>query len=723
MAGSWNDRHGNRSGPDKGQDLTIPIARRNVASDSWKPNLEGHLTQLHGGTRGRPNPDASRTADGSPDLEAAPPSGPTSHVRWWNVSALLIPLLLAACDASPRFPGTSREAEPVGSWPTYGGDAGGSKFAPADAINRDNVQTLEVAWIWDTGERAITGPMRPVRDQDVIPGNFEVTPIVIGDTMVLSTPYNRVVALDAATGEEFWSYDPRTVEWGQPPNGTGLVHRGIAVWSGPEGRRIFLNTRWRLIALDFATGLPVQDFGHRGEIDLTEDLLWPTNRLHYTETSPVTVFEDLVIVGNGVWDGFVYPRDPPGNLQAFNVHTGEKAWNFNLIPQAGEFGNETWEDGSWQVTGHTNAWAPMVVDLERGLLYAGIGTPSNDYYGGHRLGDNLFAETLLCLDARTGQRVWHFQTVRHGLWDFDLPGAPVLYTATVDGREIDAVAVAGKTGWVYAFDRESGEPVWPIEERPVGASDVPGERAAPTQPFPTRPPPFARQGFEKDDLIDFTPALRREAEALTSGLQFGPLFTPPSMAGTITMPGIIGGGNWGGAAVDPGTGILYVKSTEEPSVLRIAEADTTRVVADYALDFSANRNSRVRGLPISQPPYGTLTAIDMNVGDILWQEPVGDRPEIRSNPALRGVELPERLGTPGAPGPVVTGGGLVFLTGGGDVLYAFNSATGEVLWEAPLPADGYANPMSYGTADGRQFVAIATGGRDEPARLVVYGLP
>ena len=628
---------------------------------------------------------------------------------------------------APGSCGPAAESEqapaPPGAWGAYGGDPGGSKFADLDQIDRTSVADLTLAWTWETGEEPITGPRRPVRGQSVIPGNFEVTPLVLGDTMVLSTPYNRVVALDAGTGAEIWTYDPRTVEWGQPPNGTGLVHRGVAVWSGPEGRRVFLNTRWRLIALDFRTGEPIASFGHRGEIDLTEDLLWPTNRLHYTQTSPVTVFEDLVIVGNGVWDGFVYPRDPPGNLQAFDVRSGRLVWSFNLIPQPGELGNETWEDGAWDVTGHTNAWAPMVVDVERGLLFAGIGTPSNDYYGGARLGDNLFAETLLCLDARTGARVWHFQTVRHGLWDFDLPGAPVLYSATVDGQPIDAVAIAGKTGWVYAFDRETGDPIWPIEDRPVPPSDVPGERAAATQPFPTRPPPFARQGFTEDDLIDLTPDLRRRALEVTRGYRFGPLFTPPSLDGTVSMPGIIGGGNWGGAAVDPRTGTLFVKSTEEPSVLRIARADTVRFDAEWTLDFGTSRSPTVDGIPISQPPWGTLTAFDMNAGEILWQEPVGDRPELRTHPALRGVALPERLGVAGAPGPVVTAGGLVFLTGGGDVLYAFDSETGMVLWEADLGARGYANPMSYATRDGRQFVAIATGGRDDPARLQVFALP
>ncbi|MXV94764.1 MAG: PQQ-binding-like beta-propeller repeat protein, partial [Gemmatimonadetes bacterium] len=337
---------------------------------------------------------------------------------------------------------------------------------------------LEVAWQWETGESPIPGPIAPIRGQQVRPGNFEATPLAFNDTLYVTTPYNRVIALDGSSGETIWDFDPRTVEWGQPPNGTGFVHRGVAVWNGSDGRRIFLNTRWRLIAIDGATGEPIESFGHRGEVDLTEKLLWRTNRLHYTQTSPPVVFEDLLIIGNGVWDGFVYPRDPPGNIQAFDVRTGELVWSFNLIPQPGEPGNETWEDGSWDYTGHTNAWAPMVVDEERGLLYAGIGTPSNDYYGGHRKGDNLYAESLVALDARTGELAWHFQTIHHGLWDFDLPGAPVLLTVERDGDAVDAVAVAGKTGFVYTFDRGTGDPVWPIEERPVPLSDVHGEVSA-----------------------------------------------------------------------------------------------------------------------------------------------------------------------------------------------------------------------------------------------------
>ncbi len=584
-----------------------------------------------------------------------------------------------------------------------------------------------MAWTWHTGDRAIPGPRQPVPGQSVRPGNFEVTPLVVNDTMYVSTPYNRVVALDAGSGRVLWEHDAGTVDWGQPPNGTGLVHRGVALWTGtgPDGRtrrRVFLNTRWRLVALDAATGRPVPGFGGGdGEIDLTEHLVWETNRLHYTQTSPPVVHEDLVILGNGVWDGFVYEKDPPGNILAFDARTGELRWRFNLIPQEGEPGVETWKDGSWRVTGHTNAWAPMTLDPERSLLYVPVGTPSNDYYGGHRPGDNLYAEAVVCLDARTGERVWHFQTVHHGLWDYDLPGAPVLLPIDVDGRRIDAVAAAGKTGFLYVFDRESGEPVWPIEERPVPGSDVPGERAAPTQPFPTRPPPFARQGFSEEDVIDFTPEVREKALKMLRLYRTGPLYTPPSVRGTVVMPGIIGGANWGGPAADPTTGVVYVKSTERPSLMAVGLADTTRVEGDYALDRS-RRSLSLDGLPLNRPPYGTLTAYDLNRGEILWREAVGDDPEIRSHPALEGADLPERLGVAGAPGPIVTAGGLVFLTGGGDVLYAFDKETGEVLWEGELPGRGYANPMTYATSDGGQRVAIATGSGDE-TRLVVFGLP
>lgn len=655
-----------------------------------------------------------------------------SHTCRWLTRApalLVAALFCVGCTGDPH--GAAGADAPVGGvagdiadgdWPSYGGDPGAMGYSPLDQIDPDNVSGLELAWSWDTDEEPISGPRLPVPGESVRPGAFEVTPLVLNDTMYLSTPYNRVVALDPSTGREHWVFDPETVRWGQPPNGTGFVHRGVAIWSGPDERRIFLNTRWRLIAIDAGTGEVIEDFGRSGEVDMTEHLQWPTNPLHFTQTSPPVVWGDLVILGNGLWDGFVYERDPPGHVFAFDVHTGELRWRFDLIPDPEEFGNDTWEEGSWDRTGHTNAWAPLSVDVERGLVFVPVGTPSNDYYGGDRKGDNLFAESLVVLAARTGERVWHFQAVHHGLWDWDLPAQPTLFPLTVDGRAMDAVAVSTKMGFVFVFNRETGEPVWPIEERPVPSSDVPGERASETQPFPTRPPPFARQGFGEDDLIDFTPELRAEALELMRRYRTGPLYTPPSPEGTIVRPGIIGGGNWGGTAVDPETGWLYVKSTNSPALMAIGEADPERTEGDYGIDRSRRSLRLESGLPIQRPPYGTLTAYDMTAGDIVWQVPVGDTPSIRENPALAGVDLPDRLGVTGAPGPIVTGGGLVFLTGGGDVLYAMDAGTGEELWSWDLGQTGYANPMTYRAGDGRQYVVIATG-RGSGTRLMAFALP
>lgn len=641
-----------------------------------------------------------------------------------SVVTSLALIALSSC-AEPRGASTGQGGPAgdlaAGGWPHYAGDAGAMGYSPLRDIDRNNVSGLELAWTWDTGEEPLSGPRLPIPGASVRPGSFEVTPLVLNDTMYLSTPYNRVVALDASTGRELWVYDPETIEWGQPPNGTGFVHRGVAIWSGADERRVFLNSRWRLIAIDAATGQPIEDFGQGGEIDLTEHLQWSTNRLHYTQTSPPVIYGDLVIVGNGLWDGFAYERDPPGHIMAFDVHSGELRWRFNLIPREGELGNETWEDGSWDRVGHTNAWAPLSVDVERGLVFAPIGTPSNNYYGGGRKGDNLFAESLVVLNARTGERAWHFQAVHHGLWDWDLPSQPTLFPLTVEGRSIDAVAISTKMGFLFVFDRETGEPVWPIEERPVPQSDVAGERTSATQPFPTKPPPFERQGFGEDDLIDFTPALRAEARELVRPYRMGPIYSPPSLEGTIISPGIIGGGNWGGTAVDPETGYLYVKSSNQPALLAIAPADPSRTEGTYDIDRSRRSLRLENGLPAQSPPYGTLTAFDLTVGEIAWQVPIGDTPSVRQDPALEGVELPDRLGVSGAPGPIVTAGGLVFLTGGGDVLYAIDSETGTELWSGDLEQAGYANPMTYRSRDDRQYIVIATG-RGAGTRLMAFAL-
>jgi len=620
-------------------------------------------------------------------------------------------------------------------WPVYGGDPGATKYSPLADIDRRNVQRLALAWRWRVGERAIP---RTDSTKEARPGNFQATPLMVGDTLFFSTPYNRVVAMDAGTGRPYWIYDPGAYVFGQPSNGTGFVHRGVATWSDGRQRRIFMNSRWRLIALDAATGTLVRSFGDTGVVDLTRRLARPVNKLHYTNTSPPVVWGNLVIVGNGVGDRLVYRDDPPGDVQAFDARTGERVWDFNPIPRPGEFGNETWEDESWKFTGHTNVWAPFSVDSARGLVYLPVSTPSDDWYGGARKGDNLFAESIVCLDARTGKRRWHFQTVHHGLWDYDLPAPPVLGSVRANGRSLDIVAVPTKMGLLFVFDRVTGKPVWSIEERPVAASAVPGERTAPTQPIPSKPAPFAKQGFTTDDVIDFTPALKQRALAAIAPFHLGPLYTPPSIEGTIVMPGSIGGSGWGGGAFDPETGVIYVKATNSPVLYRIMKtsAPSDTVDAEYMVDLphstlslsfepkdsTGEERTTIPDLPINKPPYGTLTAIDLNTGKQRWQVPLGDSPQIRRHPMLRGVALPPFLGVAGAPGAIVTRGGLLFVTGGGSTLYAIDKATGATLWQFDLGRRAYAVPMTYRTRSGRQFVVIASGAGAD-AELLAFALP
>ena len=614
-----------------------------------------------------------------------------------------------------------------GEWREYGGDPGATKYSPLTGITRENVARLRKAWQWSTGER---------RDSAlrVRPGYFEATPLMIGDTLYFPTPYNRVIALDGSSGRELWRFDPRATEAGQPPNGMGFVHRGVAAWSDGRTRRIFLNSRWRLIALDAATGRPIPGFGTNGEIDLTAGLGRRINRLHYTSTSPPVIWRDLVIVGNGVADRLTYRGDPPGDVQAFDARTGRRVWSFDPIPKPGQPGHETWEDSSWARVGHTNVWAPFTVDTARGLVFLPVSTPGNDYYGGARKGDNLFAESLVALDARTGRRVWHYQTVRHGLWDYDLPGPPLLATVRSAGRARDVVAVAGKTGFLYVFDRVTGEPVWPIEDRPVPASDVPGERAAATQPFPIWPRPFSRQGVTEADLIDYTPELLAMAKEAVRSYRLGPLFTPPSLQGTVTLPGVIGGAGWGGGAFDPVSGLYYVKANNSPALHKLAPPRPSPTNdAAYSFDPGAplgissapgdRAEPEVAGtVPILKPPYGTVTAIDLASGEHRWQVSLGDWPRVRNHPLFRRLNLPP-VGVVGSPGPIVTAGGLLFVTGGGSTLFALDAETGATLWSAELGAFGYAVPMTYRTRAGRQFVLIATGGEDEDGVLQAFALP
>ena len=610
-----------------------------------------------------------------------------------------------------------KSVKPV-EWPYYGGDQGGTKYSPVDQINRGNVARLALAWEWKTGERRLL-------EFGTQPGAFENTPLMIGDVVYLSTPYNRAVALDADTGRELWSFDPKAYEEGMPSSGQGFVHRGVAAWHDGEKLRIFLNSRYHLFCLDAKTGRLVESFGRNGSIDLGEGLLWPINKKHYANTSPPVIFKDLVILGSGVGDRLAYKHDPPGDVRAFNARTGVTIWTFHTIAQSGEFGADTWTNGGNAFTGHVNVWPPFTIDERRGLVYLPVTTPSNDYYGGRRLGNALFADSLVCLDAATGQRKWHYQLVHHGLWDYDPPAPPNLVTITVSGRRIDAVVQLTKQGWAFVFDRVTGQPVWPIEERPVPQSDVPGEQTSPTQPFPTKPPAFTVQGVTLEDAFDLTPELKAEAQAVMSKYRLGPIYTPPSMQGTVTLPGVWGGADWGGGAFDPESGRLYVKSVVFGAIHRIQKFDAANAGARAAeVDAEYVNRGLPAGfhgtLPLFKPPYARLTAIDLDNGSIAWSVPFGDNPALREELTRLDVKVPDKLGALGPPGGVVTKGGLIFIGGGDRAFHAVDTRNGEDLWTAPT-RETTGTPMTYLTKAGRQFVVVATG-RGEDAALDAFAL-
>ena len=632
----------------------------------------------------------------------------------------------------------AQEPDVMIEWPYVGAGQAHTKYSAAGDIKVANVGELEIVWQWEPNEM-------PLEEYGTRPSQFQATPIMVGNVLYLSTMYMRVVALDAETGSELWIFDPEAYKGGPkgaPPS--GFKHRGIAWWSDGDHKRIFLNSRDRLYAIDAATGELYTGFGNLGSVLLTEGHGRPVTRFEFDQTSPPVVFEDLVIVGSRVPDRLQRKFDPPGTVQAFDVRTGKRRWVFFTIPQSSEdFGADTWQDGSWRYTGHANVWGLMSIDAKRGLLYVPTSTPSSDYWGGRRVGANLFAESLVCLDVRTGERRWHFQTVHHGVWDYDLSAAPNLVTIMVDGRRIDAVAQVAKNGFTYVFDRVTGEPVWPIEERAVDTvTDVPGEVLYPTQPFPTRPPPFGGQGVSLEDANDLTPEIHALAVEEMLRFRLGPMFTPPSLKGTLQRPGASGGANWGGAAFDPETGLLYVRTSED--------ADTNQLCPnagdDPEVDVAYSNNcpygatlvmyreaggpavppapvSKLGPIPLIKPPYAHLVAIDLNAGEIAWKVPFGEgSPEVREHPLLRGVELPERLGTRGNSGPMVTGGGLVFVGGGEPYLYAYDKATGAEIWRGATPYKTYANPMTYRARSGRQFVVIATGSGPDAA-LVAFARP
>ena len=616
-----------------------------------------------------------------------------------------------------------------GDWPHYARDLAATKYSPLDQIDATNVGDLEVAWTWESADYRMAGE----HEGTSVNPNFQATPIKIGDRLYTSTNLGQALALDPTTGEEVWRYDPYAAGLRDTP--TGRSNRGVAYWSDGQGERIFVGSGEHLVSIDAVTGQPDPNFGSAGAVNLADD---PDPRvLTYQWSSAPLVVRDVVIVGaTAMVPNRNWTTAPPGYVRAYDVRTGELRWRFNPIPEAGDPGVSTWADSSWAYSGNGNVWTLMSADEELGHVYLPLKTTTNDWYGGARPGDNLYGESVVAVDVDTGERVWHYQMVRHGIWDYDPPAAPNVMDVVVDGQPVKAVVQVTKQAFVFAFNRETGEPLWPIEDRAVPPSPVPGEVAAATQPFPTHPAPFDLQGITTDDLIDFTPELRAEAEGILEDFVYGEMFTPPTVKGfdgklgTILLPGWVGGANWGGAAVDPETGRLFVPSVTSPNV--------TALVPPLLPDSSDHRYIRglprevpmPGGLPLLKPPYGRVTAIDMNSGDHLWMQANGPGPI--DHPAIAHLDLPW-LGQRGRPAPMLTST-LLFLgegtedalsilpIAGGKAFRAWDKNTGEVVWEMDLPAGTSGAPMTY-LSDGRQFIVVAIGDRNTSGRLIALALP
>ena len=627
-------------------------------------------------------------------------------------------------------PGAAQQGAPNGEWRTYGGDLGSTRYAPLDEINAENFETIQLAW------RFKTLNLGPFPDR-----NLQGTPLMIGGVLygVVGGARRNVVAIDGATGELLWMYHlhegPRAES--APRR---LAGRGVAFWTdGARDERIFfVTTGYQLVGLDASSGRPIPGFGVNGVVDLKGGM---DQEIHPVD-SDIGLHAAPVVAGNVIVVGAAHRAGsrPPsrsnvkGYVRGFDARTGQRLWIFHTIPGPGEFGTETWLEDSWEYTGNTGVWAQISVDEELGLVYLPTETGTGDYYGGHRPGGNLFGESLVAVDLETGRRVWHYQFVHHGIWDWDLPSAPILADIVVDGRSIKAVAQPSKQAWLYVLDRETGEPVWPIEERPVPQTDVPGEWTSPTQPFPTRPPTYDRQGITNDDLIDFTPELRAEAQELLSRYVTGPMFTPPILLreggplGYLMVPGSGGGSNWAGGSYDPETNYFYGFSRTEVRLLGLTPSPDLPEM-DYVL--GTGRSVDVQGLPIVKPPWGRITAIDLNRGDIVWQIAHGETPdEVKNHPALAGLTIPRTgsgriLGTLVTKTLLIAGEGEVTTTSTGErgaMLRAYDKGTGREVGSVYLPAPQTGSPITY-EIEGRQYIVLAVGGPDFPAEFLAFTLP
>lgn len=626
--------------------------------------------------------------------------------------------LLAGCSAATQTATTGTTPSMV-EWTEYAGDSG-MRYSPLAQIDESNVARLQVAWQFDAAQ--VLGEEREFRNQS--------TPLMIDGVLYFTAGQERVViAADAQTGETRWVWrfeDPRNEIAPRANSG-----RGVSYWADGEDERILVVTPgFRLFALDKDTGQPIPSFGDNGSVDLKAALGYADEAV-IGASSPPAVYQDVVMVGPALAVGLapVSRENVAGSVLAFDARTGDLKWTFRTIPQEGEFGVETWENESWRYTGNAGVWAPITVDDERGIAYLPVEAATGDYYGGHRLGDNLFSSSLVAVNALTGERVWHFQMIHHDIFDWDNPTAPILADFTLDGRQVEAVVQLTKQAIAYVLDRETGEPIWPIIETPVPQSDVPGERSSPTQPIPTKPAPYDRTGFTIDDLIDFTPELRAEAIELIKPFRLGAFFAPSSVPdgpdgtqGTLTLPGTLGGTNWEGGAYDPDNDLLIAPSYTNPSIVRLV-TDTARSDMDYIMVGA--RVPRVQGLPIVKPPYSRITAIDLNTGEHAWMVPAGDTPEeIRENPALEGIDI-GRTGALARPVVLVTRT-LIFQGeggGGGKYLHALDKETGETIASIELEGEVTSIPMTY-MVGGKQYVAFWIGTvPDLQSRLVTLALP
>lgn len=630
---------------------------------------------------------------------------------------------------------TAQHGAQHGEWRSFGGDPGNTKYAPLEQIDRSNFQGLEVAFRWTSISTKVTETNSKIRA-----GGFRATPIMVDGMLYVSTAIGQVAAINAGIGETVWEYDPKSYERIRRPANMGWLHRGVAYWDDDaDGRIIHATHDLRLIALNAKTGKPITDFGEQGTVDLSTSMRRPVTPRVVNHASPVAICGNTIIVGHIVADLVQLKEGAPGHVRGFDAKTGALKWIFHTIPQQDEFGVDTWENESWKYTGAANVWSFITVDPKLGYAYLSTGTPTNDPYGGHRLGDGLFGESIICVNAETGKRVWHFQAVHHGLWDYDFPTPPTLMDITVDGKKIKALAQVSKQAFAYVLDRVTGEPVWPIEEREAPPSDVPGERASKTQPFPTKPAAYDRQGMSEDDLIDFTPELRAEALEIAKDYFLAPMFTPPRIRGegklVLNMPGDAGGTNWRGAAFDPESGRLFVPSATAPKLFALNKPDSNRSNLNYVAASWSSGVAGPRGLPLVKPPYGRITAIDMNIGDHAWMQPHGDGP--RNHPAIKHLNLP-----PLGDGAFLVGGPLVtktllFVTQGGrnlgwehasKAISVYDKGTGEYMGAIPTPIPPDGNPITY-MHESKQYIAFAGGGyriadgTTPKPELIAYRLP